>query len=70
MYQFSCEAYGKNIAAGSKFASETLPALNKLLEAEKLSGLYVLRRRRPMVRRARHKKKRTDLRQCALIRIS
>ncbi len=39
LYQFSCEAYGKNIAAVSKFASETLPAVNKLLQAEKLAPL-------------------------------
>ncbi|HKN24861.1 MAG TPA: hypothetical protein VJX72_08450 [Candidatus Acidoferrum sp.] len=39
MYQSTCEAYGKNIDTGNKFASEALPALNKLLEAEKLAGL-------------------------------
>ena len=36
LYQFSCEAYGNNVVATNKLASETLPALNKLLEAERL----------------------------------
>ena len=39
LYQSSCDAFGKNISATNKLASETLPALNKLLEAEKLAPL-------------------------------
>lgn len=38
-FQFSCEAYAKNIAAANKLASESLAALNKLVVAEKLAPL-------------------------------
>jgi hypothetical protein len=38
-FQVSCDAYAKHIAAESKLANENLPALNKLLAAEKLAPL-------------------------------
>lgn len=38
-FQFSCESFARNVAAGNKLANETLPALNKLLVAEKLDPL-------------------------------
>ena len=38
-FQFSCESFANNVAAAAKLASETLPALNKLLAAEKLAPL-------------------------------
>jgi photosystem II stability/assembly factor-like uncharacterized protein len=37
LYQFQCESYAKDVTATNKFARETLPALNKLLEAQKLA---------------------------------
>ena len=39
LFQFSCEAYGKDTAAANQLSSETLPALNKRLAAEKLPPL-------------------------------
>jgi photosystem II stability/assembly factor-like uncharacterized protein len=36
-YQFVCNAYGQAAAATAKFTNETLPALNKQLEAQKLA---------------------------------
>ena len=39
LYQLSCHAYGKSVAETQKFASETLPALNKLFEAQKIAPL-------------------------------
>lgn len=38
-FRFSCEAYARNIAAANKLAGESIPALNKLLVAEKLAPL-------------------------------
>ncbi len=38
-FQSACDAYAKNQATQQKLASETLPALNKLLAAEKLAPL-------------------------------
>jgi photosystem II stability/assembly factor-like uncharacterized protein len=37
LYQFSCASYGNAVAATTKLTGETLPALNKLLEAQKLA---------------------------------
>jgi photosystem II stability/assembly factor-like uncharacterized protein len=39
LYQFTCEAYLKDAAATNKLSSETIPALNKLLEAQKLGAV-------------------------------
>jgi hypothetical protein len=39
LYLFSCEAYGKAVAATAKLAAETVPALNKLLEAQGLAAV-------------------------------
>ncbi len=39
LYQLSCLAYGKSAADTQKFASETLSALNKLFEAQKIAPL-------------------------------
>jgi photosystem II stability/assembly factor-like uncharacterized protein len=39
LYQFTCESYNKDVAATNKFSSETIPALNKLLEAQKLGAV-------------------------------
>jgi photosystem II stability/assembly factor-like uncharacterized protein len=41
LYQSVCDAHAKNIAAANKFVGETLPPLNKLLEAEKLAPLAI-----------------------------
>jgi hypothetical protein len=38
-FQFSCESFARNVTAVNKLASETLPALNKKLAAEKLAPL-------------------------------
>jgi photosystem II stability/assembly factor-like uncharacterized protein len=38
-FSTSCEAYAKDLTAAHKLASETLPALNKLLTSEKLAAL-------------------------------
>jgi photosystem II stability/assembly factor-like uncharacterized protein len=39
LYQFSCDSYAKAVAATTKLTSETLPALNKLLEPQKLAPI-------------------------------
>jgi photosystem II stability/assembly factor-like uncharacterized protein len=39
LYKSSCEAYSKSAASENKFANETLPALNKRLEAQKLAPI-------------------------------
>jgi hypothetical protein len=39
LYQSTCEAYNKDVAATNKFSSETIPALNQLLEAQKLGAV-------------------------------
>ncbi len=39
LYQISCDAYNKGVAASQKLANETLPAVNKLLQAQKLAPL-------------------------------
>lgn len=39
LYQSTCEAFGKDLTATAKFASETIPAVNKQFEAEKLAPL-------------------------------
>jgi photosystem II stability/assembly factor-like uncharacterized protein len=39
LYQATCEAYGKNVAATNQFAIGTLPALNKLLDAQTLAAI-------------------------------
>ena len=38
-FRFSCDAYAKNIAAETKLTVESLPALNKMLAANKLAAL-------------------------------
>jgi hypothetical protein len=38
-FQFSCDAYAKNVGAVNKLTSETLPNLNKLFAVEKLTPL-------------------------------
>jgi photosystem II stability/assembly factor-like uncharacterized protein len=39
LYKFTCGAYANNVTASGKLANETIPALNKLLEAQKLAPL-------------------------------
>jgi len=39
LYKFTCAAYGTSVAGNNKLASETIPALNKQLEAQKLAPL-------------------------------
>jgi hypothetical protein len=40
LYKFTCESYATSVAANSKLANETIPALNKQLEAQKLAPLH------------------------------
>jgi len=42
LYRYACEAYAKNVAVANKLADETLPSLNKLLEAERLAPLSLI----------------------------
>jgi photosystem II stability/assembly factor-like uncharacterized protein len=39
LYQFTCEAYANSVTARNKLTTETLPALNKQLEAQKQAPL-------------------------------
>jgi len=39
LYRSTCEAYSKNLADGRKLATETLPGLNKLLQAQKIAPI-------------------------------
>jgi photosystem II stability/assembly factor-like uncharacterized protein len=39
LYKFTCEAYAKSVTARNKLTAETLPALNKQLEAQKQAPL-------------------------------
>jgi photosystem II stability/assembly factor-like uncharacterized protein len=39
LYDFSCDAYAKSVANETKFANETLPGLNRQLEAAKLAPI-------------------------------